>query len=170
MSNIIFKTDTTEVQGMIDYFKNNDWIRAESNALKKASNAVKRHNRKRMKELIPNATKRNPKYTDRLIDAIRSSKVKRKPNELLVKVHTMGTKNKTSGTYRARFFNNSKEVERQTHAFTDKLGRFYKNGRKTGVLKQIHYFDDNPQSIIKDSLDKDIKDAIEKVNNKKYNK
>lgn len=52
---------------------------------------------------MPNASKRNPKYSDTLLDAIKVS-VWEDNNGAYSKVHTMGSKKKTSGTFRARFF------------------------------------------------------------------
>jgi len=57
------------------------------------------------KQRLPAATKRSQNFSDRLIDAIRSSKIKNEGlGELSLKVHTMGNRKKGSGTFRARFF------------------------------------------------------------------
>jgi hypothetical protein len=57
------------------------------------------------KQRLPAATKRSQNFSDRLIDAIRSSKIKNEGlGELRLKIHTMGSRKKTSQTYKSRFF------------------------------------------------------------------
>ena len=74
-------------------------------SLNKAANHLKKDAKKLFKTKLPAATKRNPNYNDRLIDAVRSSKVKEKGlGELILKIHVMGNRKKGSGTFRARFF------------------------------------------------------------------
>ena len=167
MNDIQFKTDTSEVQQMLTCFKNSDWLRAERNMLKIAGRKVQKYYKDRMKTMLPNATKRSSKYSDRLIDAIRMTKVKTNTDEISLKVHTMGTRKPNSGTFRARFFNNSTETPRQRKKLIDALGRTYK-GTNTGILKQVNYFDEYQNQNVMNDLNNELQKQIEKINNKKY--
>lgn len=105
MANVEFKVDTSSMQRMNRWFSDKDWFSIKKKALNKAGGAIKKTVKEKFKTELPTATKRNPNYNDRLIDAVRSSKVKEKGlGELLLKIHVMGTRKKGSGTFRARFF------------------------------------------------------------------
>lgn len=105
--------------------------RAEKSALKKGANVMKKSVKKAAKATGLNLTGKNPKYTDRLIDAIRSSK----PQDGYIKVHILGTKKTGSGTYRLRFFESSK-VRYQTKV----NGKTLKKKRKLGSLSDYNGF------------------------------
>jgi hypothetical protein len=49
---------------------------------------------------LPAATKQNAKYSDTLVDAVRMGKI----DGGTITIHTLGSRESTSGTYRARFF------------------------------------------------------------------
>lgn len=84
--------------------------RAESSALRKGANVMKKAVRDAARKTGVAMTKRSPKYEDCLIDAIRSSKVK----DGSTTVHIMGTNAKDSGTFRTRFFEGGTKVRKQT--------------------------------------------------------
>lgn len=93
---------------------------------------LKKETKDELKRSLPAATERNPKYEDRLIDAVRSHVLKndQKPEAY---VHVMGNRRKKSGTYRTRLFEVG-TVER-----TIKSGKYA--GRKVGHIKPIGFFD-----------------------------
>lgn len=74
--------------------------RAEKSALKRGASTLRTDVKKAIRKSDFNSTSRNPKYTDRLIDGVRSGKVR---NHAIV-THIMGTSETGSGTYRLRFF------------------------------------------------------------------
>ena len=105
MNDVLFTVDTTEMQKMVRYFSDRDWFSVKRRALTKAGNAIKKDAKQIFKSKLPKATHRGSKYSDRLIDAVRSSKIKNNGiGELRLKVHTMGARKPSSGTFRARFF------------------------------------------------------------------
>jgi len=140
MANVEFKVDTSEMQKMHKWFNDKDWEKIKKRALNKAAAHIKKDAKKLFKTKLPAATKKSPKYNDRLIDAIRSSKVEETGlAELSIKLHVMGTKKKGSGTFRARFFEGETK-ERTMPSYVDKLGRKYPKSRSIGKIEALHFF------------------------------
>lgn len=104
--------------------------RAESSALRRAATAMKKNIRDKAKGTGVAMMKRSEKYADRLIDAIRSSKVR----EGSVTVHIMGTRAKDSGTFRTRFFEGGTQERFQTT----------RNGKPLAKKKSIGKIDATP--------------------------
>ena len=93
------------MERMVRYFSQKDWFAVKRRALSKAGNAIKRDARRSFKSKLPKASHKGDKFSDRLIDAIRTSKIKNEgTGELHMKVHAMGSRKSGSGTFRARFF------------------------------------------------------------------
>ena len=93
---------------------------------------LKKETKDELKRSLPAATERNPKYEDRLIDAVRSHVLKNDLNPEAY-VHVMGNRRKKSGTYRTRFF------ELGTRERTIKSGKYA--GRKVGHIERLGFFD-----------------------------
>lgn len=72
----------------------------EKRALYRAAYFFRDKIRQQLISVLPASTKKNPKYTDTLVDAVGFSKV----DGASLVVNAMGNKNKGSGTYRTRFF------------------------------------------------------------------
>lgn len=72
----------------------------EKRALYKAAYFLRDKIRQQLSTSLPASTKRNPKYSDTLVDAVGFSKV----DGATTIVNAMGTRKKGSGTYRTRFF------------------------------------------------------------------
>lgn len=104
--------------------------RAESSALRRGATVMKRDIRNQAKSTGVAMMKRSEKYADRLIDAIRSSKVR----EGSVTVHIMGTRAKDSGTFRTRFFEGGTQERFQTT----------RNGKPLTKKKSIGKIDATP--------------------------
>lgn len=78
--------------------------RAEKSALKAGANVMKKSVKDKLIATGVKVMQRNPKYNDRLIDAVRVTK----PRNGMIKVHILGTRKSKSGTYRLRFFESPK--------------------------------------------------------------
>lgn len=171
MSNDIrLQVDTTEFRRMVGYFTQKDWLTVKRRALSKAANSIKKDAKKLFKQRLPKATSKNKKYSDRLIDAIRSSKIKEtSPGELSVNVHTLGTRRPGSMTYIARFFEGGTE-ERFKKQYVDKKGRRYTHTQSVGRIKPLGFFRDALQNskVHQTNMMKELEDQIVKLNNKKY--
>lgn len=132
--------------------------RAERSALSKAASVLKKHIRNSMNNAMSAARKRSPKYTDRLIDAIRSTKFK----DGAITVHIMGTRKTGSGTFRTRFF---EKGTKDRYAKTYK-GKPLKKPRYLGKIKPLRFFAQAVSSsktevsdTIQNQLDKYIRQA-----------
>lgn len=105
--------------------------RAEKSALRKGASVQ----RKSVKDAVTatglRVTSKNSNFTDRLIDAIRSSK----PSNGSIKTHILGTRKKGSGTYRLRFFESSKKRYQ-----TKVNGKQLKKKRYLGTLSKYNGF------------------------------
>lgn len=158
------------MQKMVRYFSDKDWFAVKRRALSKAGNAIKRDARKTFKSKLPKASHKGEKFSDRLIDAIRTSKIKNEgTGELHLKVHTMGTRKSRSGTFRARFFEGGTR-NRTQKPYVDSLGRKYTHGRNIGRIKPLYFFNDSVSrgKIQEVNMARDIEAEIVKLNNKKF--
>ena len=134
-------------------FTAKDWFGIEKRAMRKGMNMVKSEGRKRFKRTLPKATSRNPKYSDRMIDAI-LGKVKVQDNQTTYfEVHNAGTRKKSSGTYRARFFEKGTKIRTKGHyrgRIQDKYS--YMRGLDSVLPKAMNK--------VSDSLDREIEKMI----------
>ena len=107
--------------------------KAEDAVLKAGGNYLKREIRKEALSTIKNASKQNPDYIDKLIDAVRRTKPYK--DEAALSVHIWGTRKTGSGTFRLRFFESSKD------RYQTKIdGKPLKKKRKLGNLSKFNGF------------------------------
>ena len=99
----IFEVTENATQAL-QRFTAKDWFGIEKRAMRKGMNIVKNEGRKRFRRSLPAASHRNSKYSDRLVDAIIGSVKVENNITTYFEVHNAGTRKKSSGTYRARFF------------------------------------------------------------------
>lgn len=173
MNNIRFDVDTTEMQRMVRYFSEKDWFAVKRRTLSKAGNAIKRDARKTFKSKLPKASHKGDNFSDRLIDAIRTSKIKNEgTGELHMKVHTMGSRKSGSGTFRTRFFEGGarQNGDRFQKPYVDSLGRKYTHGRNIGRIKPLYFFNEavSRGKVQEMNMVKELEAEIVKLNNKKF--
>ena len=114
--------------------------------------------RKKLRKELPSATRSKGKYSDTLISAIRTS-VKEGKDGMDAKVHIMGSRSKTSGTFRTRFFEGG-TVERKT-----------KKGYSRGKIKPLYFFQnaiDATKNKVESTLDSELSKTIQKIADKQY--
>lgn len=137
--------------------------RAESSALRAGASVIRRTARQNAKSTGVKVMARSEKYTDRLIDAIRASKVK----DGSIVVHTMGTQAKGSGTFRMRFFEGGTKERWQKKV----NGRALLHPRKLGKIDPHPFFNPAVQSSSKEvfqAMDEKLRATIERAwNNNK---
>jgi hypothetical protein len=97
--------DSREVEQLLDFFNTDEC----TELYKKALGTVAAEYKKTVKDFftgaMPSAARPSQSgFKDRLIDAVRVSKVEATGSELATKVHIMGVRSSGSGTFRARFF------------------------------------------------------------------
>ena len=91
-------------------------------------------------------------YKDKLIDAVRVSRVQSSGDEVTTKVHIMGVRSSGSGTFRARFFEGGTKE------------RVSKSGKKLGKIEALNFFQkaENSMSNLTVSLDQVLTNLINK--------
>lgn len=169
-NNVRLDIDTTELRRLVYYFTHKDWLTVKRRAIGAAARQLRNTAKQIFRQRLPAATKRSNKYSDRLIDAVRQTKIKNKgEGELFVSVHTLGSRKKTSGTFRARFFEGGTQ-DRYQKPHVDSLGRRYTHKKYIGRIKPLNFFRDanaqapaNQQRMIKL-----LTNEVNKLNNKKY--
>lgn len=131
--------------------------RAESSALKKGANVIKKNTKSAFRKTGIKDIQ-NEKYSDRLIDAIRTSKVRNGE----ITVHIMGSRSSTSGTYRTRFFEGgTKERFQKTYK-----GRPLDKPRKLGKIDAYNFFNTaliSSDQEVQKAMDDQLKKYIERA-------
>lgn len=150
--------DVTGAKDMLESLSTRKIMGMQKKVLRKAANVVKKEAKSRLRQSLPNASKRNPKYSDTLLDAIKVS-VWEDNNGAYSKVHTMGSKKKTSGTFRARFFEGG-TVFRKTA-----------KEQSRGSLKAINFFSSATTATrneVESTIDTELSKVIQTIADKKY--
>lgn len=104
----------------------------ESDCLYAAARILKESARESFIKLMPSATHKSDKYSDTLADAVRFTR----REGTSVKVHTLGTRDPSSGTYRARFFEGGTRKRYQKRYRGVKLAK----KRFLGRIEPVNYF------------------------------
>ena len=145
--------DSEEVEKMLDFFTSDQC----TDLYKKALGTIAADYKKTVKEFftgaMPSATRPSQSgYKDRLIDAVRVSRIEAEGDEVKTKVHIMGVRSAGSGTFRARFFEGGTK-ERVT-----------KTGRKAGRIEALNFFQkaENTMQNLTVSLDQVLTNLINK--------
>ena len=156
MNNI--ELDESGVLDMLDALSTRQVMGLQRTALRKAANVLRTDARKKLRKELPSATRSKGKYSDTLISAIRTS-VKESKDGMDAKVHIMGSRSKTSGTFRTRFFEGG-TVERKT-----------KKGYSRGKIKPLYFFQnaiDATKNKVESTLDSELSKTIQKIADKQY--
>ena len=156
MNNI--ELDESGVLDMLDALSTRQVMGLQRTALRKAANVLRTDARKKLRKELPSATRSKGKYSDTLISAIRTS-VKEGKDGMDAKVHIMGSRSKTSGTFRTRFFEGG-TVERKT-----------KKGYSRGKIKPLYFFQnaiDATKNKVESTLDSELSKTIQKIADKQY--
>lgn len=139
MSNVSFDINSDQLEEVLDKLSGKEMMQAQKRALSRAGRLLFKAAKQNVASKVPNSRKPNPKYTDTLYDGVRMS-VFQEDYIWYFKVHILGTRKKTSGTYRLRFFEGGTEPRKTRHAYTDKLGRRYPVGQNRGRLRAYNFF------------------------------
>ena len=101
-------------------------------ALYAGASVIKGATKSTFQSKLPAASQQNPKYSDTLLDAVRNSRTEGD----VVTIHILGTRQSSSGTYRARFFENGTKYRKQRTW----RGKPLKKRRNLGKLPALRYF------------------------------
>lgn len=122
--------------------------KATRSALNRAANALKKATERNLAVALPASLVKN-RYPDTLMGGIMRSKYDK--NKSMVKVHIMGTRNSSSGTFRTRFFEGGTKE------------RITKKGYKRGHIQALNFFSKATSTT---NVDEIIEQQLEKVVNK----
>ena len=115
MSDVSFTYSDGGLTKTLESLQGKDFRRIEKRAMRRGASVIKRQTVSNFKKDLPASTQSSEKYSDRLIDAVRST-VYEENNEVYFSVHVMGSRKKDSGTFRARFFERgTKERNKDNH-------------------------------------------------------
>ena len=115
MSDVSFTYSDGGLTKTLESLQGKDFRRIEKKSMRRGAAVIKRQTVSNFKKELPASTQSSEKYSDRLIDAVRST-VYEENNEVYFSVHVMGSRKKDSGTFRARFFERgTKERNKDNH-------------------------------------------------------
>ncbi len=151
--NVGMTIESDEVEKLLDFFTSDQC----TDLYKKALGTIAADYKKTVKDFftgaMPVANRPSQSgYKDKLIDAVRVSRVQSTGDEVTTKVHIMGVRSSGSGTFRARFFEGGTK-ERQS-----------KSGKKLGKIEALNFFAkaENSMSNLTVSLDQVLTNLINK--------
>lgn len=168
MSKANVEIDLTELEKTIDRLSGKDMVKAQKRALSRAGRLLYRQTQKNVSSLVPNAKTPSNKYSDTLYDGVRMSVKQDADFRWLLKVHILGSRSKSSGTFRLRFFEGGTVPRKTKNAYTDSLGRTYPAGQNRGQLKAHNFFStaiSSKQSEVIDAIQQNLLEEIEKISN-----
>ena len=157
--------NSAEVEEMFSFFTSEQAEDLYKRALGSVAAQYKETVKTSFQSELPAATRHSQSgYKDRLIDAVRVSKVQSDSEGVKTKVHIMGVRSSGSGTFRARFFEGGTQPRVTKKSYTDSKGRTYQQGKKLGRIKALNFFakTENSLSNLTVSLDKILGDLINK--------
>lgn len=103
MADIKFDIVNDDITPFVRKLSSKDWFNIEKRAMRKGINKLKNAARRRFRSSLPAVRKQNPKYSDKMTDAIMGKTFVSGKN-VKGQVHNAGIRKRTSGTYRARFY------------------------------------------------------------------
>ena len=103
MADIKFDIVNDDITPFVRKLSSKDWFNIEKRAMRKGVNKLKNAARRRFRSSLPAVRKQNPKYSDKMTDAIMGKTFVSGKN-VKGEVHNAGTRKNTSGTYRSRFY------------------------------------------------------------------
>lgn len=133
------QVDTELLEWLFEKLTSKELAKAQKRALSKAGRLLYRQTQKNA-SVVPNVRTPNPKYSDTMYDGVRMGVMQDSDYKFWVKVHILGTRKKSSGTFRLRFFEGGTVPRKTKNAYTDSLGRTYPAGQNRGQLKAYNFF------------------------------
>lgn len=168
MNNTKIEIDTKNLEEIINHLSGKEMVKAQKRALSRAGRLLFKQAKQNVASMVPNSRKPNPKYSDTLYDGVRISVQQDSDFRWFVKVHVLGSRGKTSGTFRLRFFEGGTVPRKTKNSYTDKLGRTYPAGQNRGQLRAINFFSSAvtaKQSEVIEAIETNLLEEIQKIIN-----
>lgn len=170
MSKVKLEIDAKELEAVIDNLTGPEMTKAQKRALSRAGRLLYKQTQQNVNSTVPKAKVRNPKYSDTLYDGVRMSVQQDSDFRWFLKVHILGTRKKTSGTFRLRFFEGGTVPRKTKSGYTDSLGRAYPAGLNRGQLKSYNFFStaiSSKQNELIEAIGENLIEEIEKISENK---
>ena len=140
MSKVNIDISTEDLEQVLDQLSGKEMMSAQRRALSRAGRLLYKKTQQNAASSVPKVRQPNPKYSDTMYEGVRMSVTQEKDFRWYFKVHILGTRKKTSGTFRLRFFEGGTVPRKTRYSYTDKLGRTYPAGLNRGSLKATNFF------------------------------
>ena len=139
MSKVYLRVDPTELSWVLDKLTGKELVQAQKRTLARAGRLLYKQTQQNASS-VPKVRVANPKYSDTMYDGIRMSVQDDGDFRYWVKVHILGNRKKTSGTFRLRFFEGGTVPRKTRYSYSDSLGRTYPAGLSRGQLRAYNFF------------------------------
>lgn len=152
-------TDAVEVYEAFLKLNTKEMKKALTAGLKKGLTAVRNEARRNLKSWYPNAAKNSGKYDNSLINDIRLSKIYEDDYVLSGKVLATSKRNKKSGSFRLKFFENGTTLRKT------------RKGYNRGQIYGVHFIKnaaDNMEGYFNQTMEEAFSKAVNKINNTKW--
>lgn len=140
MSKTNIDINADDLEKVLDQLSGKEMLGAQRRALSRAGRLLYKKAKQNASSSVPKVRQPNPKYSDTMYEGVRMSVTQEKDFRWYFKVHILGTRKKTSGTFRLRFFEGGTVPRKTKYAYTDSLGRTYPAGMNRGSLKATNFF------------------------------
>ena len=104
MSKVNIDINTEDLEKILDQLSGKEMMAAQRRALSRAGRLLYKAAKQNAAASVPKVRQPNPKYTDTMYEGVRMSVSQGDDFKWYFKVHILGTRKKTSGTFRLRFF------------------------------------------------------------------
>ena len=104
MSKVNIDINTEDLEKILDQLSGKEMMTAQRRALSRAGRLLYKAAKQNAASSVPKVRQPNPKYTDTMYEGVRMSVTQGDDFKWYFKVHILGTRKKTSGTFRLRFF------------------------------------------------------------------
>lgn len=170
MSKVNIDISTEDLEQVLDQLSGKEMMSAQRRALSRAGRLLYKKTQQNAASSVPKVRQPNPKYSDTMYEGVRMSVTQEKDFRWYFKVHILGTRKKTSGTFRLRFFEGGTVPRKTRYSYTDKLGRTYPAGLNRGSLKGTNFFSSAvsaSESQVLTAIEENLVKEIQKITEKK---
>ena len=163
----MIETNATKVYNDFLELSQKQMKKSLSSGLRKALTAVKKDAVTNLNEVVRNANKKNPKYTDTLQSGVRVTRIwENESGSIVGKVLVSSNGKSGSGSFRLAILESGSYKVGERFAKTYN-GKPLKKKRSTGVLHGKFYFkktQDGMESYFQTTMNRAIEDAVNKIN------
>lgn len=166
MSKVNIDISAEDLERVLDQLSGKEMVSAQRRALSRAGRLLYKKAQQNAASSVPKVRQPNTKYSDTMYEGVRMSVTQEKDFRWYFKVHILGTRKKTSGTFRLRFFEGGTVPRKTRYSYTDKLGRTYPAGLNRGSLRATNFFASaisSSESQVVTAIQENLVEEIQKI-------